>query len=159
DGWLARELRDAGVTMHVIPEAERNPLSILRELRSYFRQTHVDIVHSHKYKDNILSALASVRHLVPYRVRTIHGAPEPFSALQAFRMNVYGILDGLVNRWAVDRLVAVSFALRESLSGQFGADKITSIHNAVDLARIQVKTDLLNLRKELGVDQHDFVIG
>jgi len=158
-GWLARELHDAGVRTHVILEAERNPLSILRELSNYFRGTQVDVVHTHKYKDNILAALASIRHRVPYRVRTVHGAPEPFAGLQAFKMNVYGLLDGVVNRWAVDRLLAVSFALREPLVERFGIDKVTCIHNAVDVDRIRVTTDLANLRKELGLDRHDFVIG
>jgi L-malate glycosyltransferase len=159
DGWLARELRDAGVRTHVIAETEHNSLTILRELDNYFRRNPVDVLHSHKYKDNILGALASIRHRVPYRVRTVHGAPEPLSGLQAVKMNVYGMLDGLVNRWAVDRLLAVSFALRDCLVEEFGADKITTIHNAVDLARIRVTTDLVNLRKELNVDRHDFIIG
>ena len=158
-GWLARELHDAGVRTHVILEAERNPLSILRELSDYFRRNQVDVLHTHKYKDNILAALASVGHGVPYRVRTVHGAPEPFAGLQSFKMTVYGGLDSVVNRWVVDRLLAVSFALRERLVERFGIDKVTCVHNAVDLARIRVTTDLLNLRKELGVDQHDFVIG
>jgi L-malate glycosyltransferase len=158
-GWLAQELHDAGVRTHVIPEAERHPLSILRELRTYFRRNQVDVLHTHKYKDNILAALASVRHRVPYRVRTVHGAPEPFAGLEAFKMSIYGVLDSVVNRWAVDRLLAVSSALRKPLAARFGIDKVTCIHNALDLARIRVTTDLLNLRKELGLDQHDFVIG
>jgi glycosyltransferase involved in cell wall biosynthesis len=159
DGWLARELRDTGVRTHVIAETERNSLSILRELDNYFRRNPVDVLHSHKYKDNILAALASIRRRVAYRVRTIHGAPEPFSRLEAVKMNAYGVLDGLVNRWAVDRLLTVSLALRDCLAEEFGADKITTIHNGVDLARIRVTGDLVNLRKELGVDRHDFIIG
>ena len=158
-GWLAQELHDAGVRTHVILEAERNPLSILRELSDYFRRNQVDVLHTHKYKDNILASLASIGHGVPYRVRTVHGAPEPFAGLQAFKMTAYGVLDGLVNRWGVDRLLAVSFALRGLLVERFGIDKVTCIHNAVDVDRIRVSTDLLNLRKELGLDQHDFVIG
>src|SRR2546425_12684541 len=78
-GWLAQELHAAGVRTHVILEAERNPLSILGELSNYFRRNPVEIVHTHKYKDNILAAVASIRRGVPYRVRTIHGAPEPFA--------------------------------------------------------------------------------
>jgi len=159
DGRLAQELRDAGVRTHVISETERNSLSILRELDDYFRRNTIDVLHSHKYKDNILGALASIRRRVPHRVRTVHGAPEPFSGLQAVKMNAYAFLDGLVNRRAVDRLLAVSVALRDYLSEEFGADKITTIHNGVDVARIRVTTDLANTRKELGVDRHEFIIG
>src|SRR5262249_57543752 len=78
-GRLAQELQKAGVRTHLILEDERNPVTILRELRRYFRRTQVDVLHTHKYKDNILAALASLRHGVPSRVRTVHGAPEPFA--------------------------------------------------------------------------------
>jgi len=158
-GWLADELHDAHIKTHVIPEAERNPFSILRELSDYFHRNQIDVLHTHKYKDNILGALASLRRGIPYRVRTIHGAPEPFAGLQQLKMNVYGIIDGVVNRWAVDRLVAVSFSLREILAQWLGTDKVTCIHNAVDVHQIRVTTDLASLRKELGLDHHDFVIG
>jgi glycosyltransferase involved in cell wall biosynthesis len=158
-GWLAQELQDAGVRTHVIPEADRSPVSILRELSNYFRRNQIDVLHTHKYKDNILAALASIRHRVPHRVRTVHGAPEPFAGLQAFKMNVYEVLDSVVNRWGVDRLLAVSFALRECLGKRFGVDKVTCVHNAVELAQIRVTADAQDLRKELGLDQRDFVIG
>src|SRR5437667_7981874 len=60
-GWLAQDLQDAGVRTHVILEAERNPLSIMRELSDYFCRNQIDVLHTHKYKDNILAALASIR--------------------------------------------------------------------------------------------------
>src|SRR5712692_9791037 len=158
-GWLAQDLQNAGIRTYLIPEAELNPLSIMRELSDYFRRNQIDVLHTHKYKDNILAGLASIRRGVPYRVRTVDGAPEPFAGLRAFKMNVYRVLDGVVNRWAVDRLLPVSFALRELLVERFGTDKVTCIQNAVDVDRIPLTTDLANLRKELGLDQHDFVIG
>jgi glycosyltransferase involved in cell wall biosynthesis len=158
-GWLAQDLQDAGVRTHVIRESERNPLSILRELSDYFSRNQIDVLHTHKYKDNILAALASIRRGVPYRVRTVHGAPEPFTGFPRLKMNVYGMLDGVVNRWTVHRLLAVSFVLRALLAERFGTDKVTCIHNAVDVNRIRVTTDLASLRKQLGLDQHDFVIG
>jgi glycosyltransferase involved in cell wall biosynthesis len=158
-GWLAQELNNAGIRTHIILEAECNPFLIVRELSDYFRRNSIDVLHTHKYKDNILAALASIGRSAPYRVRTVHGAPEPFAGLQALKMTAYGMLDSLVNRWGVDRLVAVSFALRGLLVERFGSGKVTCIHNAVEVDRIRVSTDLRNLRKELGLDPHEFVIG
>jgi len=158
-GWLAGELEDAGVPTLVIREAERNPVAIVRELRERFRRERIDVLHTHKYKDNILSALASIGRGGPYQVRTIHGAREPFVGVPAFRMNVYERLDAAVNRWAVDRLVAVSVSLEHPLGARFGNDKVTCIHNAIDVDRVRVTRDLRELRRELGLDPHDFVIG
>jgi glycosyltransferase involved in cell wall biosynthesis len=158
-GWLADELRDAGIRTHVILEAERNPLSIVRELRECFRRDRIDVLHTHKYKDNILGALASIGRNIPHQVRTIHGAPEPFAGVSAFKMSLYERLDGVVNRWAVDRLLAVSGALKNPLVARFGVDKVACIHNAIDVARIRVTRDLLELREELGLDRRDFVVG
>jgi len=73
---------------------------------------------THKRRDNFLAALASMSHRAPYRVRPVHGAPNPFAGLQAFKMNVYGVLDGVVNRcWFDDRLLAISFALQYGSTG------------------------------------------
>jgi L-malate glycosyltransferase len=159
-GWLAEELRDAGIKTHIIREAERNPMSIVRELSDYFRRERIDILHTHKYKDNILGALASIHQRIPYRVRTIHGASEPFAeSVPALKMSVYEMVDGAVNRWAVDRLLAVSFALKDPLAQRFGVDKVVCIHNAVDVSRIRVTRNLADLRNELGLNQDDFVVG
>jgi glycosyltransferase involved in cell wall biosynthesis len=159
-GWLSEELRAAGIKTHVIPETERNPMSIVRELSDYFRRERIDILHTHKYKDNILGALASIYRNIPYRVRTIHGASEPFSeTVPALKMIAYEMVDGAINRWAVDRLLAVSLALKDSLVQRFGVDKVSCIHNAVDISRIRVRRDLVGLRSELGLDQQDFVVG
>lgn len=159
DGRLAADLQGTGIRTHVIREAERNPLSIVKELSAYFRRTEIDVLHTHKYKDNILGALASVRHDIPYRVRTVHGAPEPFVGLQAFKMTLYEMVDSVVNRLAVDRLLAVSFSLRDPLVARFGIDKVTCIHNAIDVDQIRVTRNPVSLREELGLDQHEFVIG
>src|SRR5207249_3304992 len=78
DGRLANELRDARINTRVIREAERTGLSIVMELRDYSRRHEIDVLHTHKYKDNILGTLVAVPRELPYLVRTIHGAPEPF---------------------------------------------------------------------------------
>ena len=53
----------------------------------------------------------------------------------------------------------VSVALEHPLGARFGNDKVTCIHNAIDVDRVRVTRDLRELRRELGLDPHDFVIG
>jgi L-malate glycosyltransferase len=158
-GRLAHDLQAAGVKTHVIPETDHHALSIVNELRNYFRRHPVDILHTHKYKDNVLGVLASRGQGIPFVVRTIHGAPEPFSGIQAFKMTLYEALDRLANRRVVDRLLAVSLALQESLVSRFGIEKVTCVHNAVDVDEIGSTRDPASLRNELGLGHRDVIIG
>ena len=137
----------------------RTALSIVKELRNYFQRHEIDVLHTHKYKDNILGTLAAVPRELPYLVRTIHGSPEPFVGLPAWKMSSYQMLDRLMNRWAVDRIVAVSSALRDSLIARFGRDKVICIHNAIDVGHIRPSGNPLDLRAKLGLSEHEFVIG
>src|SRR5437867_7363634 len=107
-GRLADDLLAASVRTHVIPETEHNALSIVNQLRSYFRRHPIDILHTHKYKDNVLAVLAALGQGIPYIVRTIHGASEPCSGMRTLKRTLYEPLDRLVNRRRADRLIAVS---------------------------------------------------
>jgi glycosyltransferase involved in cell wall biosynthesis len=159
DGRLASELRGLGIKTHVILESRHNALSIFKQLVDYFRLYHIDIVHTHKYKDNILGALSSVYRGIHWRVRTLHGLPEPFLGLQALKMNIYQIIDNSVNRFLIDRILAVSLDLRSQLIKHFGVKKVAYIHNAIDLERIQVNGRAAELRKELKLGGREFLIG
>jgi glycosyltransferase involved in cell wall biosynthesis len=158
-GPLAADAQRLGINTHVIPESEHSFFSIFRQLRDYFGRHPVDILHTHKYKDNMLGGLASLACGVRVRVRTIHGAPEPFVGFGAAKMALYEGFDRCVNRWLVDRIIAVSLDLKNQLVKQFGTEKVTCIHNAIDTEAIQFTGRHTELRRELNVAEDDFVIG
>ncbi len=159
EGYLASELRGLGVRTDVILESRHNSLSIFKQLVDYFKLHEVDIVHTHKYKDNILASFASVYRGIPRRVRTVHGLPEPFVGFEAIKMKIYHGIDDAVNRWLVDRILAVSLDLRSQLIKRFGAERVTCIHNAIDIEQIQVTGRATELRSELKLGGQDFLIG
>src|SRR6185503_11726015 len=57
DGWLASELRALGVNVAVIDERQHTPLAIVRFLTQFFKRHQVEVVHTHRYKDNILGSI------------------------------------------------------------------------------------------------------
>jgi glycosyltransferase involved in cell wall biosynthesis len=156
---LANELMKVGIKTHVIPESRHNSLSIVKQLSNHFKQYQIDILHTHKYKDNILGAISSIWGGIRYRVRTVHGFQEPFSGVKAVKMKIYRLADHCVIRWWVDRILAVSFDLREELGKHFSPEKITCIHNAVDVEQVQVTKPPYELREELKLNDEDFLIG
>ena len=159
EGRLANELRDFGVRTEVISEFHHNSLAIVKQLRNYFKQHNFDILHTHKYKDNILGVLSLVGRGIRRRVRTVHGFPEPFVGFQSVKMNAYQIVDNWVNQWLVNRILAVSFDLKTHLIPRFGVEKVTCIHNAIDIEQIRVTKRAAEMRKELGLSGQEFLIG
>lgn len=159
EGRLTDEMRDLGVRTHVIPEFENNRFSIVKELVRYLERHPVDILHAHKPKDNVLGALASLWAKIPYRVRTIHGFHEPRVGFQAIKGYVHEIIDNGVNRWLIDRIVAVSFDLRSQLSRRFGTEKVVYVQNAIDIDKIQITRCSTVRRKELKLGGQEFLVG
>jgi glycosyltransferase involved in cell wall biosynthesis len=131
---------------------------MLAKLSAYCWQHEIDIIHTHKYKDNILVNLASLPRSI-YRVRTVHGSPEPFFGQEDAKMRIYESIDDTINRWMVDRIIAVSADLSNKLARRFGSHKVTCIHNAIDIEELRVDQDVGALRRELKVSEQDFLIG
>jgi len=159
EGRLAREVMDLGIKTHVILESRYGPISILKQLSDCFRHHPIDILHTHKYKDNILGAISSVCQRIRWRVRTIHGSPEPLGGFPAVKAKIYEIVDNGVNRWLVDRILAVSLDLRSQLTKHFGAEKVICVHNSIDIGQMRVSGCAAGLRKELKLSEQEFVIG
>ena len=69
-GKLAQELRKCGVHVTVIDENNTGSLGILKKLRRLFKDKKIDILHTHRYKENILGGLAAelsgIRHIVSW---------------------------------------------------------------------------------------------
>ncbi len=159
EGRLARELRNAGFAPHVIPESRHSSWTLSRQLSAYFRQHAVDILHTHKYKENVLAVLAPACRAIRRRVRTIHGLPEPFLGFRAFKMGAYQALDSIVNRWAVDRILAVSRDMTTQLMKGLGPQRVTCIHNGIDTALTRSTRGSAAVRAELNLSREDVVIG
>src|SRR5207249_3695 len=57
EGRLADELQTAGVEVRVIPESRNGFFQIYRQAASFLREHPADVLHSHRYKEDILAAV------------------------------------------------------------------------------------------------------
>jgi glycosyltransferase involved in cell wall biosynthesis len=96
----------------------------------------VQILHSHRYKENLLAALLARRCDVPVVVRTEHGAPEPFKGLHQIRHLFMRQLDRMVATYATDAVISVSDELKQRLTAFVDQKKITVIPNGLDLSSV-----------------------
>ncbi|MGC3976659.1 MAG: glycosyltransferase [Nitrospira sp.] len=148
EGRLAVELRKLTLPVTVISEKHHNPLTVAYHLAKIFRTVRPDIVHTHKYKDSILATMAARCVGVPHVIRVVHGMPEPFKGLSNVNMSFYTIVDRLVVRALVDKIIAVSSDIERALVRVYGATRVVRIHNGIDLEVVQVRTARLEKRKE-----------
>jgi L-malate glycosyltransferase len=72
-GRLARELVASRMAVSIIDEGEHSLPSLVRQIRRELARNPADIVHAHRYKENLLAWLCGGRAL---RLATQHGLPE-----------------------------------------------------------------------------------
>ena len=136
EGRLTSELRQAGAVVKVIPE-ERNSFSrIIAEAVPFVDQQRVQILHSHRYKENLLSHLLALRCRVPFKVQTKHGMPEPYTRWKSLRQQLLQKLDCWGGRFGANSVIAVSDEMTPTLRRAYGARKVVTIRNGIDTANV-----------------------
>ena len=152
DGRLANELRQLGIDVTVVDEATHNSLEIVLMLSRYLIEHRIDVVHTHRYKDTVLGAIAAKIAGVPHVVRTMHGLREPMTVWNRFKFGLYESIDNFMLRAAADRVIAVSNRMSGALMANgLKAARIATIHNGIDLRTIVPVKAREEIRRELGL--------
>jgi glycosyltransferase involved in cell wall biosynthesis len=133
EGELTARLRTAGIATQVIPEAQHGMLGVLARATAALRGAGVSVLHSHRYKENVLAWLLARRLHVREIVTTMHGMPEaPTTSVgQMLRARGRAGLDFFVLRRFFSRVVAVSDEMKRALVDAHGfrADQVEVIRN------------------------------
>jgi glycosyltransferase involved in cell wall biosynthesis len=140
NGRLAVELKNSGISTLVLDENKRSFPEILRLAAKEVRKRTPHILHSHRYKENILSYLVSItlgeRAAL---ISTQHGMPELYDAhpnlLQ--RIKLYANYRLLASRF--DKTIAVSSDIRESLERDYGIQekRLETIRNGINVPEVR----------------------
>jgi glycosyltransferase involved in cell wall biosynthesis len=156
-GKLATLLKEAGLRVRVIEENRYRFDEIVRRASAELAGRRLDIVHSHRYKENFIAAMLRKRHQVGHLVQTVHGIEEPFTGFKNLKIKLYEFLNDRASR-RFDAVVTVSDDIRRQLSSRFDDSKMVTIHNAVDLSRVSASRSADEVRKELGIGADQPVI-
>ncbi|MEP6890697.1 MAG: glycosyltransferase, partial [Nitrospirota bacterium] len=159
EGRLEKDIGALGIPVKVFPESRWGSGKIFLELVREFKKSNVQIVHTHKYKDTILAAPAAKVCGIPHVVRTVHGLPEPFEGLQAFKMSLYEAIERTVHRYCVDSIIGVSSQIENQYKAKGQVSSVTCIRNGIDLEGKSVRIDRWRTRKDLGIDSDTCLIG
>ncbi len=118
-----------------------------------------DVLHSHRYKENLLAAMLARKLSIPFTVRTEHGLPEPFQGWKHFKMASMLALDRLAARRWADRVIAVTEDVRGHLSRHIALQKIRVVNNAIELERVASRLSPADAKKRLGISPDAIVVG
>jgi L-malate glycosyltransferase len=133
-GELAERLRDAGIPVTVLEERTTSPLQLLRGIVNEIRVRQAHVVHTHRFKENILGSVAARLSGRALSVRTVHGRPEHARG-KTLRHAAARFLDGVTTRLQVG-VVAVSQDLREYLRAQTPRSTVFLVPNGIDPAAV-----------------------
>lgn len=139
NGELLKELMNTNIELELVDEARLTFVQISSRISKIIRKLQPDIVHSHRYKENILAFFCTlICPGKPALVATQHGMPEMFdsSGTVSYRM-VWRI-----NCWLLAKgfrlVVAVSEDIKNSFISEqgFSSERIRVIHNGIQLPEI-----------------------
>jgi glycosyltransferase involved in cell wall biosynthesis len=136
EGRLAEELRSHDLEVRIIEERRLSFPRLLLAVRTFLREKSPDVIHSHRYKENILAFFTRGAGRNRARlVATQHGMPEP--GPQGFKLagRVVAWLNRHILSRRFDRLVAVSHDMRDHFIGPLGfaPTRVVVIHNGIDI--------------------------
>ncbi|HJR76036.1 MAG TPA: glycosyltransferase family 4 protein [Nitrospiraceae bacterium] len=159
EGRLAHEIQKIGIPVTVLSERRYNSLALFMKIVAQLRQQRPAILHTHKYKDNVLGACAAAAVGIPAVVRVVHGMTEPFHGIAYVKMMIYEFVDRLITATKVGKVIAVSSNIEDTLRKLYGARKVVRIHNGINLKQVMVRQDRASVRGELAIGPDDYAIG
>ena len=150
---FVEEARDAGIRVHVVESPARSIRPERRGIRDFLTRNHVDVLHSHGYRSDILN-LGIARQMGVPSVTTLHG----FSATdRKGRMYEWLQLRGARRASAI---VAVSTNVADRAVASGAARKsVHLIRNATAPTSTPLSAEAARMKLGLGAGQHIGWIG
>lgn len=135
EGRLADEFRSLGVPVDVVSERQSSSFRLIREIGRILTRESPDIVHTHRYKENLLAFLSTKYPNGIRLVTTQHGMPETFGRDQRMKYRLLHKLNFFVMSRSFHKVVAVSRDIRDRFINEYGfmKRKVEMIHNGTEI--------------------------
>lgn len=159
EGRLAEELRSCCGDVKIISERQRSFWQIVAETREFLHARNIQIVHAHRYKENVIGALLTCGKSDMKLVKTQHGQTETLAGLAGAKQWLAHTLDRLTMRYAADAVISVSSQLTGYLKKYVNHDRIAVIPNGLDLAGVNCELSRAEAKQRLGIPEEAPVVG
>ena len=158
-GRLSQAAQDAGIELAVIREDQNSFPAIFWKALHFLNGRNVHVLHSHRYKENLLAAFLAWRARVPFVVRTQHGLPEPHRGYRSLKQGLIQGIDRAVARKATDAVISVSTEMTRTLAQHLDPLKIFTVPNGIDPQGILSRLSIQEAKSRLGIPSHCKVVG
>lgn len=140
-GRLFLELQRHGIKVHLMDEKEMPFLVILRAIRNLLNKLRPDVIHGHRYKENIIAHWASRSLKKAILVSTQHGLPELYTGKSGIKNNLIMKYNFYVLSRRFHKVVLVSRDIHKFFIEQLGFSKkqVTVIHNGIEIPDIVIE--------------------
>jgi glycosyltransferase involved in cell wall biosynthesis len=153
-GELAVDLEASGVPVSCLHRMQSKgfDIRVIADLVRLLRRDRIGLVHSHLYHANLYGRIAALLAGVPV-VATIHNT-------YARRKLHRRVFNNLLSRVSA-RVIAVSEEIRRDVMQYdwIAPDRIATIHNGIDVGRIETRMTRRQARERLGIADRELVIG
>ena len=145
EGRLANEIRHLGIPVDVVDEANGSFFQLIKNTGNIIDRKSPHIIHSHRYKENIVAFLSSKSKNDIRLVSTQHGMPEYIGTNRILRSIFF--CKNLIFHFFQDRFVksiAVSKDMQKIFINKYGfqENKVAMIHNGTEIhMNSQLKRD------------------
>ncbi|HEU4891310.1 MAG TPA: glycosyltransferase [Vicinamibacterales bacterium] len=160
DGSLAAELRRIGIDVTVVDERNHGAVDIVKALTTHFRVRQTDIVHTHRYKDNILATAAALVAGGPRIIRTVHGLTEPMRGWARLKCLALETVDWFALGHCAAAVVAVSRDTAAAMMAKgFSQQFVRQIHNGIDMVNTRATRCRDEVRREFRIAADSPLVG
>jgi glycosyltransferase involved in cell wall biosynthesis len=134
EGRFGEEIRRLNIPVVVVNESELSFFRVYLAIKKSLTQRPPDIIHSHRYKENILAYLVSKTKKGIKLIGTQHGMPEGYGDNEALKHRLVSKLNSFVLSKCFYNVVAVSRDIEKAFVNQYGfsEDRVKVIHNGIE---------------------------
>jgi glycosyltransferase involved in cell wall biosynthesis len=158
-GKLAEQLKTVGINVTVLDERKDNFLRLRRGVLEKLRDRNIDIIHSHRYKENILAALVKKQCGIKCLIQTVHGVSEPGRGWAMYKARAYALANRVFMRRYFDKIITVSDDIRQRLRKNIPLSRLITVHNAIDPEAVKPSQPPEAVRREFNIARDAPFIG
>ena len=138
-GLLEQKLLEKNIRATVFDETKFNTAQIIFKIIKWAYKQKPDLIHTHRFKENIIGSIVTLLPLRISSLRTCHGAPEfTFKLRQVHKIAMHK-LDELCGKYIQKRVISVSEDLTQKLKKIFPENRIITISNGIDPGEVTAR--------------------
>ncbi len=138
-GLLEQKLLEKNIRVTVFDETRFNTAQIIFKVIKWVYDQKPDLIHTHRFKENIIGSIVTLLSLRISSLRTCHGAQEfTFKFWQAHKTALHK-LDELCGKYIQKHVISVSEDLTQKLQKTFHKNRLITIGNGIDPDEVAVR--------------------